>query len=104
VRVAESVDRLLSVADNEDRRTDGIVGDAESFAPAPDQLQDEIPLRAARVLEFVDEHVPMARFEPQTALRELVEVLQQRDRAIEKTGKIHEAVRVERPLILRQRD
>ena len=74
------------------------------FAPAPHELRDELPLRAARVLELVDEHVLVARFEPVAAPRELVHLLQQLDCALEHAGEIEQRVRIERPLVLMQRD
>ena len=100
VGVAEPVDRLLPVADDEDRRRDRIGGGAEPFAPALTSWRDQLPLRAAGVLELVDEHVAMARFEPQAALGELVHVLEQLHRALEHAGKIEQRVRLERVLVL----
>ena len=61
-------------------------------------------MRAARVLELVDQHVSIARLEAQPAFRELVEIVQQLDRALEHAGEVEERVRIERPLILAQRD
>ena len=46
----------------------------------------------------------IARFEPEAALRELVHVLQQLDGALEHAGKIEQRVRLERALVLAQRD
>ena len=77
VRVAEAVNRLLPIADDEDRWRDRVGGGAEAFAPAPDELTNELPLRAAGVLKLVDEDVAIARLQPQAAFSELVEVLQQ---------------------------
>src|SRR5262249_16718934 len=57
IRVAEPVDRLLAIADDENRWRKGIVGGAEAFAPRSNELGDQLPLRAARILKFVDEHV-----------------------------------------------
>ena len=104
VGVAEAVDRLLAVADHEDRRRQGIGGRAEAFAPALHELAHERPLRAARVLEFVDEDVPVARLEAQAALGELVHLLEELDRALENAGEIEERVRLERLLVLAERD
>ena len=83
VRVPKAVDRLLSIADDEDRRGKRVGRGAEALAPAPDQVRDEIPLRPARVLELVDEHVAVPRFELVAALRELVHLLEQLDRPLE---------------------
>src|SRR5207245_1030440 len=63
VGVAKPVNRLLPVADDENRRREGIVGRPKSFAPALAELPHELPLRAAGVLKLIDEHVTMARFE-----------------------------------------
>ena len=81
-----------------------VVGRAEAFAPAADQLRDQLPLRAAGVLEFVDEHVAVARLEPKAALGEFVELLQQRHRPLEHAGEVEQGVRIERALVLLQRD
>ena len=75
-------------------------GRTESFTPAANELQHEIPLRAARILEFVDEDVTMTRFEPEPALREFVELLQQADRPLEDSGEIEQRVRFEGLLVL----
>ena len=103
-RVAEPVNRLLAVADDEDGRRQRVGRRAQSFAPAPDQLLDQLPLRAAGVLELVDEHVMVAGFEPVSAARELVHLLQQVDGVLEHAGEIEQRARVERPLVLRDRD
>ena len=103
VGVAKAVDRLLAIAHDENRRRNGIVGGAESFTPALDELPDQLPLRAARVLEFVDEDVAVPRFEPQTALGELVEILEQLHRALEDAGEVDERMGIERALILTDR-
>src|ERR1041384_4651466 len=69
VGVTEGVDGLLAIADDEDRggdRTGG--GKTGAFAPGLHQQRDQLPLRAARVLEFVDEHVVIARLEAVAAL------------------------------------
>ena len=46
----------------------------------------------------------MPGLEPQPGFRELVEVPQQLQRSLEHSGKIDERVRLERPLILAERD
>ena len=73
VGIAEAVDRLLAVADDEDRRLER----ARCARPAPsphdcDEQRHQLPLRAAGVLELVHQHVVIARFEPVAALRELL--------------------------------
>ncbi len=102
VGIAKAVNRLLAVADHEDRRSERAGRDAESFAPALDELGDQLPLRAARVLQLVDEHVAVPTFEAVPALGEFVHVLQQPDRALEHTGKVEQRVPVERVLVLPQ--
>src|SRR5690349_19879376 len=72
VGFTQPVNRLLPVADDEDGRRQRVGGRAEPFAPTAHELRDEVPLRAARILEFVDQHVPVARLDPEAALRELV--------------------------------
>ena len=104
IRVAKPVNRLLAIADDENRRRERIVGGSEPFTPARDQLPDQLPLRAARILEFVDQHVPVARLEPQPGLGKLVEILQQLDGAFDQTGKVDQRVVLERALIFGQRD
>ena len=104
VGIPEGVNRLLPIADNEDRRRQGVAGEAEPFTPALHELGDELPLGAARVLELVDEHVAVPGFEAVPALRELVHLLQQPDCPLEHAGKIDERVAVERALVLPQRN
>ena len=74
------------------------------FAPALHELAHQLPLRAARVLELVHQHVAMTRLEPETALGELVHLLEQLDGALEHAGEIEQRVRIERVLVLPQRD
>ena len=99
--VTEAVDRLLPIPDDEDRR---VSGNARAFAPGLDEQRHELPLRAARVLELVDEHVVIARFEPEPALRELVHPAQQLERAIEHVGEVEDGSLVEHLAVLRQRN
>ena len=75
-RVAKAVDRLLPIADDEDRRRQRVGRGAQPFTPVAHQLRDQLPLRAAGVLEFVDEHVVVPGLEPEPAVRELVHLLQ----------------------------
>ena len=101
VGVAEAVDRLLAVADDEDRRLERTgVRQAGAFAPRLHQQRHQLPLRAARVLELVDEHVVIARLEPVAALRELLHLPQQVERAQQHVGEVEHRVRVERAPIL----
>ena len=101
--VAKAVDRLLAIAHDEDRRLERVGRCAEAFTPAPDQLRHQFPLRAARVLELVHQHVVVARLEAVAAARELVHLLQQMDRPLEHAGEIEQGVRLQRLLIGRQR-
>ena len=76
-------------------------GSASAAAPRPSpqllhQLRDEVPLRAARVLELVDEHVAVARLELVAALRELVHVLEELNGPLEDAREIEQRARVER--------
>src|SRR5207245_2690367 len=77
------VDGLLAIADHEDGREKRVGRGAEAFAPSSDELGHQLPLCAARVLKFVDEHVAVAALQPKTTQRELVEVLQQADGSFE---------------------
>ena len=79
---------------------------AQSFARAPGahQLADQPPLRAARVLELVDQHVLVARFESIPAARELLHLPEQLQRALEQIGEIEHAVLVERAAVFVLRD
>ena len=54
VGVAEAVNRLLPIADDEDRRTRG---EPQPFTPRLDEQRHELPLRPAGVLELVDQDV-----------------------------------------------
>ncbi len=98
-RVAEAVNRLLAVADDEDGR---LGRQAEPFAPRLDQQRHELPLRPARVLELVDQHVVIARLEAKAALRELVHLAQQIERALKHVGEIEHRALVERAPVLRR--
>ena len=73
---------------------------ARAFAPRLDEQRHQLPLRAARVLEFVDEHVVIARLEAVAALRKLLHPAQQIERAQQQIGEIEHGVRVERAPVL----
>ena len=102
--VAKGVDGLLAIADHEDGREKRVGRGAEAFAPSSDELGHQLPLCAARVLKFVDEHVAVAALQPKTTQRELVEVFQQADGSFEHADEVEARMRVEGPLILRDRD
>ncbi len=101
VRVSEAVDRLLAVADDEDRRCGG---EAEPFPPGLDEKRDELPLRAARVLELVDQHMVIPGLESIAALRELVHLTQEIERALKDIREVEHRARIERTPVLRERD
>src|SRR5262245_50135690 len=73
-RVAKSVDRLLAVADDEDR---WFGRKAQPFTPRLDQQRDQLPLRTARILKLIDQHVVITGLQPESALRELVHLTEQ---------------------------
>ncbi len=100
VRVPESVDRLLPVADDEDGRLDGAVPRAQPLAPAPHEQRHELPLRAVGVLHLVDEHVLVARLQFEAAARELLHLPQQVERAGEHLRVVEHGVLVERAAVL----
>ena len=85
-------------------KIDGWVARPEAFSPGLDQQRHQLPLRAAGVLELVDQHVVVARLEPEAALRELVHLPQQVERPLQHVGKIEHRSLVERLAVLRQRD
>ena len=85
-------------------KIEGWVGEAEPLTPGLDEQRDQLPLRAAGVLELVDEHVVVARLEPVAALRELVHLAQQVERALEDVGEIQHRPLVEGAAVLRERD
>ena len=85
-------------------KIDGLCGEPEPLAPRLDQQRDELPLRAARVLELVDEDVVVARFEAKAALGELVHLPQQIERALEHVREIEDRSLLERLAVLRERD
>src|SRR5688572_8155812 len=79
LRVAEPVDGLLPITDDEDR---GARGHAKALSPRPDEERHELPLGTAGVLELVDQHMVVPRLETEAALRELVHLPQQLDRLL----------------------
>ena len=99
--VAKAIDRLLPIADDEDR---GFGREAEPLAPGLDEQRDELPLRPAGVLELVDEHVVVSRLEPEATLGELVHPPQQLERPVEDVGEVQHGPIVERSAVLGQRD
>ena len=100
--LTKAVDRLLAVPDDEDRRRR--VGDAFAFAPGVDEQLDELPLRAAGVLELVDEHVVIARLQLQPAAGELLLTPEQRDGSMQHAGKVEQRVLVEQRLVFLHSD
>ena len=100
VGVAETVDGLLPIADDEDRR---IRREPEPFAPGLDEQRHELPLCPARVLELVHENVVKTRFEAIAALRELVHLPQQLQRLLEHVGKIEDGPFLEGAAVLVER-
>ena len=105
IRVPEAVDGLLAVPDDEDGGDEReILRQAEPRAPGLDQAPHQLPLRLARVLELVDEQVVVAGLEQVAALRELVHLLEQFERAPERVRKIDDGVRRERAAVLLERE
>ena len=97
VGIAKAVDRLLAVADHEDRRLERqVVRQPPSLAPRLHQLPDQPPLRVARVLKLVDQQVVIARFEQKAALRELAHRAEEVEGARQRFGEIHDRVLIER--------
>ena len=97
VGVPEAIDRLLAIADEEQRRRQGtLVPEAETLAPCLHERRDELPLQAARVLELVHEHVLVAGLEPEPAARELVHLAEQQHGAREHLGEVERVVQHER--------
>ena len=89
--VPKSIDRLLSVADEKDRRLDRrVVHEAEPFTPRLNEERDEVPLRSTRVLELIHEDVVVARLELVPALSELVHLPEQLQRTLQDIRKIQQ--------------
>ena len=93
----EPVDRLLAIADDEDRRRG--VGRPLAFAPGIDEQRDQPPLQSARVLEFVDEQMVVARLQLETASRKFFLIGQQPDRAGEHARKIEQCMLLQQSLV-----
>src|SRR4029077_3973615 len=101
VGVAEGVDRLLAIADDEDRRWKWTAGrQPGAFTPRLDEQGYQLPLGAAGVLKLVDQHVVIARFQPIAALRELLHLAEQFQRTEQQVGEVEYRVRIERAAIL----
>ena len=78
VGVAKSVNRLLAIAHEEDRRNErSALGETAALAPRTDEQRDQAPLRAARVLELVEQHMVIPALEAISAARELVHLRKQ---------------------------
>ncbi len=80
VGVAEPVNRLLSIADDENGR---LGREAHPLSPGLNQERHQLPLRTAGVLEFVNEHVVVSRLQSESALRELVHLTKQVERTLQ---------------------
>ena len=104
VGVAESVNRLFTVAHDENRRWNGVRGGTEPFAPTPYELRDELPLCATRVLKFVHEDVVVAGLEAVAAAGELVHLFQQVHGTLEEPGEVDQRAGVEGARVFRQGD
>ena len=98
--VAKPVNRLLAIADDEDRGRQRVGRRAQPFAPTSYQLLHQIPLRPARVLKLIDEHVVVPRLQAVSAAGELVHPFQQVDGPFEHARKIEERAGVEGVAVL----
>ena len=79
-------------------------GNESSAAPTPSphprtSSETSAHCAPARILEFVHEHVPVARLDPEAALRKLVHAFQESQRSFEHAGKIEQRVSVERAVV-----
>ena len=73
VGIAESVDRLLSIAHDEDRRRQRAgVCEPRPFTPRLHEQRHELPLRTTRILKLVDQDMVIPRFQAEATLRELL--------------------------------
>ena len=105
IGVAEGIDGLFDVADDEDAgREPAFAGEPGAFAPRANELMDQPPLRTARILKLVDEHVLVPRLEQIAAAGELVHLIEERQRPIDELGKVEHAMPLERPAILGARN
>ena len=91
--IPKSVDRLLAIADDEDRGRQPICRGAEPLAPVSNQLRDEPPLRAARVLKLVHQNVMVPCLESIPAARKLVHLVQEAKCALKHAGKVEQRMR-----------
>src|SRR6185436_2930704 len=90
------VDRLLPIADDEDRRGERAgMREAGSFAPGLHEQRYQLPLGAACVLKFVNEDVVIARFETEAALRKLLHLSQEINRLEQHVREIEQGAGIE---------
>ena len=105
IRVTKSVDRLLAVADDENRRLQRqVLREAFAFAPRLHEVPDQPPLGIARVLELVDEQMVIARLEQKAAARELVHRGDEIERARQGVREVDDGVLLERLAVLAPSD
>ena len=77
---------------------------AAAFTPRPHEQRHQRPLRTARILKFVDQHMLVSALEPIPAARELVHLREQRQGARQRFGKVDHAMRIQRALVFGERD
>src|SRR5262249_3504633 len=70
--------------------------EASAFTPRLDQQRHQRPLRAAGVLELIDEQMVIARLEAVAALRKLLHLAKQRDRPNQQIRKVEPPMPIER--------
>jgi division/cell wall cluster transcriptional repressor MraZ len=105
ISITKGVNRLFAIADKKNRRLErGTFRHTDALPPRPDQQRHKLPLHAARVLKFVDEYVVVARLEPVPAARELLHLREQGDGACQRFGKVEDAVRFQRLVVLLEGD
>ena len=80
------------------------MGQAGAFAPRLHELRDQLPLRAARILEFVDQDVLIPLLEQVAAAREVLHVAEQRERPRQQLRKVEHGALVERAAVPVERD
>ena len=98
--IAKSVNRLFSIANDEDGGRQRVARCARALAPAPDKLGDQIPLGSTRVLKLVHQHVMVSGLQSVAAARELIHLAQQVDRALEHAGEIEKSPGVQCAAVL----